>query len=78
MAPLDHDPEGVKYALRAAGLNQSQLADQMKVSKSQVSEWLKGTRNITPANLIRLATVLNCPRVVLQAKTELVDEPVSA
>jgi transcriptional regulator with XRE-family HTH domain len=78
MAPLAHDPEGFKYALDSSGLNQTQVAEKMGVSKSQVSEWLKGTRNITPANQIRLAAVLNCPRVVLQAKTELVDEQVPA
>jgi transcriptional regulator with XRE-family HTH domain len=79
MAPLNHDPEGLKYALDQSGLNQTQLAEKMTVSKSQVSEWLKGTRNVTPANLIVLARVLNCPRVVLQAKAaEPVDEPVSA
>lgn len=40
----------------------------MHVAPSQVSEWLKGTRNVTPANLLKLADVLNCPVVVLEAK----------
>lgn len=70
MSPLNHSPEGVKYAIEQAGLSQTQVAEAMKVSKSQVSEWLKGTRNITPANLKRLAGVLNCPRVVLEAKLD--------
>jgi transcriptional regulator with XRE-family HTH domain len=70
MSPLDHSPAGVAYAIKKSGLNQSQVAEQMGVSKSQVSEWVKGTRNITPPNLIALATVLNCPVVVLEAKLD--------
>lgn len=70
MSPLNHSPESVRYAIDKAGLTQTQVAEAMHVSKSQVSEWIKGTRNITSANLISLAKVLNCPVVVLEAKLE--------
>ena len=42
----------------------------MSYSEGMVSEWLKGTRNLTTANLSMAAKVLNCPRVVLEAKRE--------
>lgn len=78
MSPLNHDPEGLKYALEQSGLNQTEVAEKMGASKSQVTAWLKGERNLTPPNLIKMAAVLNCPRVVLQAKLALVDEDVPA
>lgn len=67
-SPLNHDPEAVRYAVRKSGLTQLAIAEQLKVSASQVSEWLNGTRNITQPNLVRLAELLNCPVVVLEAK----------
>ena len=69
-SPLNHDPEAVRYAVRKSGLTQLAIADQLQVSASQVSEWLKGTRNITQPNLVRLAELLNCPIVVLEAKQQ--------
>lgn len=69
-SPLNHSPEAVKYAIKQSELSQTAVADEMGVSKSQVSEWLKGTRNITQPNLRRLAKVLNCPVVVLEEKLE--------
>lgn len=68
MSPLNHDPEGVKYALKQSGLTQREVAKQMGISPAQVSEILAGTRNLTPPNLKKLAGVLNCPPVVLEAK----------
>lgn len=70
MTPLNHSPPAVQYAIKKAELNQTEVADQMGVSKSQVSEWVKGTRNITQPNLVKLARVLNCPVVVLESKVE--------
>lgn len=66
--PLDHEPAAVRYALRKAGLTQAELARQLGKSQGHVSEILSGTRNAPPALLARLAEVLNCPVVVLEAK----------
>ena len=66
--PLDHEPEAVKYARRQAGLTATQLAEACGVSISLISEIEAGTRNATPAMIIRLAEALNCPRVVLERK----------
>lgn len=66
--PLDHEPEGVRYALTKSGLTQKEFAQQIGKSDSLVSEILAGTRNAHPALLLVMARVLNCPVVVLEAK----------
>lgn len=66
--PLDHDPSAVTWARRQAGLTKTAVASAMGVSLSLISEIEAGTRNATPENLNRLASVLNCPRVVLESK----------
>ncbi len=66
--PLDHEPEAVTYARTQAGLTKTQLAAACGVSLSLISEIEAGTRNATPATIIKLAEVLNCPRVVLERK----------
>ena len=68
--PLDHEPEAVEYARHNAGLTQQQLADRCDVSKSLITEIENGTRNATPAMLIKLAKALNCPKVILERKRE--------
>lgn len=67
-SPLDHEPEAVTYARQKAGLSQAELASLVGVAFSLVSEWERGTRNCTPANLIKVAEALNCPVVVLERK----------
>lgn len=68
MTSLDHEPEGVAYALRQSGLTQKDFAEKLGKSQSLISEILKGTRNATPALIGDMARVLNCPRVVLERK----------
>lgn len=68
--PLDHQPEAVTYAREQAGLTQTQLADMCGVTKSLVCEIEAGTRNATPAMIRKLASALNCPRVILERKRE--------
>ncbi|MEV7422816.1 helix-turn-helix transcriptional regulator [Streptomyces sp. NPDC091212] len=68
--PLDHEPEAVTYARKKAGLTMTDLADQLGVSLSLVSEIESGTRNATPLIQQRMAAVLNCPVVVLERKRE--------
>ena len=68
--PLDHKPEAVTYARGRAGFTKTQLAQACGVSLSLISEIESGTRNATPAMLIKLADALNCPRVVLERKRD--------
>jgi transcriptional regulator with XRE-family HTH domain len=68
--PLDHEPEAVTYARIQAGLTKTQLAEACGVSLSLISEIESGTRNATPAMIIKLAKALNCPRVVLERKRD--------
>ena len=53
-----------------AGLTKTQLAMACGVSLSLISEIEAGTRNATPAMIIKLAEALNCPRVVLERKRD--------
>lgn len=68
--PLDHEPEAVAYARSQSGLTQQQLADLCGVSRSLITEIELGTRNARPPMIRKLATALNCPRVVLERKRE--------
>ncbi|HZB33521.1 MAG TPA: helix-turn-helix transcriptional regulator [Streptosporangiaceae bacterium] len=67
-APLDHEPAAITYVREQAGLTKTQVAAACGVSLSLISEIEAGTRNATPAMIIKLANVLNCPRVVLERK----------
>lgn len=67
-SPLDHEPEALTYARQKAGLSQAELARRVGKAFSLVSEWERGTRNCTPADLIKVAEALNCPVVVLERK----------
>jgi transcriptional regulator with XRE-family HTH domain len=69
-APLNHEPEAVTWAREKSGLTRAAVAAQLGVRPSLVTEIENGTRNCTPANLIRLAEILNCPVVVLERKRE--------
>jgi transcriptional regulator with XRE-family HTH domain len=69
--PLDHEPAAVTYARVQAGLTKTRLAEACGVSVSLISEIESGTRNATPAMIIKLAKALNCPRVVLERKREI-------
>lgn len=68
--PLNHEPAAVTYAREQAGLTKTQLAAACQVSVSLISEIEAGTRNATPAMIIKLAEALNCPRVILERKRE--------
>jgi transcriptional regulator with XRE-family HTH domain len=68
--PLDHEPIAVTYARTQAGLTKTQLAKNCGVSTSLISEIESGKRNATPAMIIKLASALNCPRVILERKRD--------
>lgn len=68
VSALDHEPESVLYARNKAGLKQAFAADQLKISAGHLSEIEGGTRNASPALLIKMAELYNCPIVVLERK----------
>lgn len=72
-SPLNHEPEALEYAIAKAGVTQTWLIEQLterghKVSKGQMSEMVRGTRNCQQPLLVAIAGVLNCPVVVLERK----------
>lgn len=67
-APLDHAPEGVTYARQKAGLTKQALAEELGISKQLLGDIEAGRRNANPDLLRRMAGLLHCPLVVLQAK----------
>jgi transcriptional regulator with XRE-family HTH domain len=66
--PLNHEPEALTWAREKSGLTRAAVADALHCAPSLVTEMEQGTRNCTPANLIKLAEILNCPVVVLERK----------
>lgn len=71
--PLNHEPEALEYAINKAGVTQTWLREELikagySVSKGQLSEIVKGTRNCQQPLLLGIAKALNCPLVVLERK----------
>lgn len=58
--PLDHDPQAVRGAREQVGLTRTAVAQELGVSLSLISEIESGTRNATPAMILRLADALRC------------------
>lgn len=58
--PLNHKPAAVRRARERLGLTRTEVANQLEVSLSLICEIEKGTRNATPAMVLRLAEVLKC------------------
>jgi transcriptional regulator with XRE-family HTH domain len=58
-SPLHHKPQAVTRERERLGLTRTQLADRVGVSLSLISEIEKGTRNATPAMILRLAKELD-------------------
>jgi len=73
MTPLNHEPEALAWAIRKSGFNQAELIKALAengaaVSKGQLSEMVKGTRNCRQPLLEEIARALNCPVVALERK----------
>lgn len=73
--PLNHEPEALAWAIRKSGYTQAQLLHALTeagspVSKGQLSEIVKGTRNCRQPLLEAIASVLNCPVVALERKRD--------
>ncbi|MEW2631582.1 helix-turn-helix transcriptional regulator [Streptomyces sp. NPDC048389] len=67
-APFHHEPEAVTYAREKAGLTKRALALACGISEQLMGDIEAGRRNATPENLLKFASALNCPVVVLEAK----------
>lgn len=72
-SPLNHEPEALTWAREKAGLTRDAVAKRLGCAPSLVTEMEKGTRNVTPENLLKLAEILNCPLVVLERKREVTE-----
>lgn len=75
MTPLNHAPEALAWAIGKSGMTQAQLIETLAdsgvtVSKGQLSEIVKGTRNCRQPLLEAIARALNCPVVVLERKRD--------
>jgi len=58
--PVDHDPQALREARIRAGLRQRELADQLGVTQSVISEAETGSRGISPAVRLQAAKLLGC------------------
>lgn len=65
---LRQEPEAVTWAREKSGLTKRALADLVGISEQLMGEMESGWRSATPANLAKIAHVLNCPPVVLERK----------
>lgn len=54
--------------MRRAGWRQAPLAREVNISRSLLSEALKGTRGLSPATLNKIAETLGCPVTALERK----------
>lgn len=70
---LKHEPEALTWVRRVAGLTQVEVARQLGISPSHMSELEGGTRSATNDMLDNLAGILGCPRVVLERKRVVVE-----
>lgn len=68
--PLDHEPEAVTWARERSGLTKTELAERVGCKVSLITEIEGGTRNATPAMLLKMAGAMNCPVVVLERKRD--------
>lgn len=59
-APVEHDPRALRQARVRAGWRQGDLAREVGVVQSVLSEAERGTRGISPVVRAKVAQVLNC------------------
>lgn len=63
-----HDPAALQFAREAKGWTRTELANAVGCSPSLISEMEKGTRGATPARMLQIAAILNCPVSMLERK----------
>jgi transcriptional regulator with XRE-family HTH domain len=59
-APVEHDPAALRRARIRAGLMQGDVARQVGISQSVLSEAERGTRGLSPVIRAKVAKVLSC------------------
>ncbi len=57
--PRDVIPRNIKIMLAARGMNQSDLADRLGVTRAQVSNWMTGRSGMTLERLDQIAELLH-------------------
>lgn len=67
---LHHEPRAVTWARTKSGLTKRALAQAIGISEQLMNEIESGWRSATPANLQKIADVLNCPVVFLERKRQ--------
>ncbi|MEU0181505.1 helix-turn-helix transcriptional regulator [Streptomyces sp. NPDC006207] len=67
-------PEAVTYAREQAGLTKQALAERIGIGEQVLDEIESGHRNAAPTNVTQLAQALNCPRAVLEAQPQELEE----
>lgn len=67
-ANLYQEPKAVTFAREKSGLTKRALAEKVGISEQLMGEIESGWRSAVPANLARIAEVLNCPVVLLESK----------
>lgn len=68
--------ENLKKARFEKGWNQAQLAQAMEISQTAISQFEKGSRLPTPANIKKLSDILGVSRDYLVGDEEMVNERV--
>lgn len=68
VAPLDHDPESLRWAREQGGWKQAPLARAAGIPKSVLCEAEKGERGLSDAAKARIAELLGCPISVFDRK----------
>lgn len=68
--------ERLRQARLEKGLNQEQLAEAMELSQSAISQFEKGLRIPTPANITRFSEILGVSRDTLVGEEEMMTEKV--
>jgi DNA-binding XRE family transcriptional regulator len=71
---LHHEPAAVTWARENCGLTKRPLANAVGISEQLMNEIESGWRSATPANLAKIAEVLNCPVVLLERRRR--DRPI--
>ncbi|WUH93510.1 helix-turn-helix domain-containing protein [Streptomyces sp. NBC_00433] len=65
---LHQEPEAVTWAREKAGLTKRALARRVGISEQLMGDIESGWRSATPAILMKIAKVVNCPVLFLERK----------
>jgi transcriptional regulator with XRE-family HTH domain len=68
-APVEHDPQALRQARVRAGWRQGDLAREVGVVQSVLSEAERGTRGISSVVRARVAKLLNCDPITFAPRS---------